>query len=813
MSTSEVRVTRAVTALMAAVLSVTTVGAAEETDTGQALDAITVFGSRLLNRSAIDSAVPIDVFTPAELEHTLSSGELGQALQSLSPAINMPRASSSGTSDSVRSFQFRGLAPDQVLVLVNGKRRHTNAVMDVEGLFPGTVAVDVNAIPPEAIERIEILRDGAGAMYGSDAVAGVVNVVLKSGAAAPHLEVSYGENVTHFAPTDRSITDGQNRLIGASTGIRLGDAGALRFGANYQNREATNRAGPTDAKFASYNSTPEDLALNNKVVFASGDPKLESAGAFYHLSIPAGEALESYSFATAHWRHTEGAAFYRYPGDPTNVPQIYPQGFRPKSTGSNRDFEWVAGARGLLQDWHYDLSVREGYDAFSYGLYNSVNASLGTASPTRFHVADFVTEQQAVNLDLTRQIRLGSLPDLVLSGGAEYLNEHYHTGAGDPGSYAAGPITVNGFGESVPPGSQGDSGLRPQDVVHLARHEFSGYVELEQEWWSRLLLNLAGRYSSYSDYGSSPTGKLALRYRLIDAVQLRASVSNSFRAPALAQTGIRFATLNFNSTGTGLANNAWLPPSDPLARALGATPLKAERSVNTTFGVALRPITELLATLDFYQIRIRDRISPTGQLFNLPSSAPPDIAAVQYLTNALDTTTRGFDLVLSETHPLGSGTLHLSAAYNRNYLHQDSLRNPALFTANVLIPLEYGTPATKLVLGSEWSNERFGARAQATRYGTLYAFSFDGSLPQLLGGNAQRYAPAWTVDLEGSVQLTHALKLVIGGQNVFNRYPDRTTAGNTYGGSFPYNFVNPIGLNGAYYYVTLSYGAAALGGR
>ncbi len=813
MSAFEARLGRAGLALLASVLSVTTVRAAEDADTGQALDEVTVFGSRLLNRSAIDSAVPIDVFTPADLAHALSSGELGQALQSLSPAINMPRASASGTSDSVRSFQFRGLAPDQVLVLVNGKRRHTNAVMDTEGLFPGTVAVDVNAIPPEAIERIEVLRDGAGAMYGSDAVAGVVNIVLKSGVAAPHLEASYGQNVSHFAPTDRTLTDGQNRLLGASTGIGLGDRGALRFGANYQNRDATNRAGPTDATFASWNSTPADLALNNHVIFASGDPRLESAGLFYDLRLPASDALESYSFATLDWRHTEGAAFYRYPDDPSNVPQLYPQGFRPVSTGSNRDFEWVAGARGLLQDWHYDLSVREGYDAFSYGLYNSVNASLGTASPTRFHVADFVTEQQAVNLDLTRPLTFGSLPELILSGGAEYLNERYHTGAGDPASYAAGPITLNGFGESVPPGSQGDSGLRPRDVVHLARHEFSGYIELEQEWWSRLLVNLAGRYSSYSDYGSSPTGKLALRYKLMDALQLRASVSNSFRAPALAQTGIRFATLNFNADGTGLANNAWLPPGDPLARALGATPLKAERSVNTTFGAALRPFAELLATLDFYQVRLRDRITPTGQIFALPPSAPPDIASVQYLTNALDTTTRGFDLVLSETHPLGSGTLHLSAAFNRNYLHQDSLRNPDLFTANVLIPLEYGTPSTKLVLGSEWNSERFGARAQATRFGTLYAFSYDSSLPVLLGGNAQRYAPAWSIDLEGSVQLTRSLKLALGGENVLNRYPDRTTAGNTYGGSFPYNFVHPIGLNGAYYYVTLSYGAAAPAAR
>lgn len=775
------------------------------------LETVTVFGSRLQNRTAFDSPVPIDVFKPADIADASSSAELGQVLQALSPAINMPRASSSGTSDSIRAIQLRGLAPDQVLVLVNGKRWHTNAVMDVEGIFPGTVAVDVNAIPVDAIDRIEILRDGAGAMYGSDAIAGVVNIVLKAGAAPASAGIGFGENHTHLVPTNSTVTDGENRTAGADAGIRLGDGGFVRFGASYQNRASTNRAGPTSSAFASFNNTPADQALDGLVLFQSGDPKIESTGLFYDAELPLAGDTKLYSFATANWRSTRGAAFFRYPGDPSNVPAIHPQGFRPVSTGASNDLGLVAGAKGLAGAWTWDLSARLGLNEFSYGLINSVNASLGAASPTQFHVAGFSTNQDGVNVDVTRKLDAGLAAPMVLSLGAEHLFEHYHTEPGDPASYATGPFRMNAFGETIPPGSQGDNGLRPQDAVHLQRNQSSLYAELESDVTASLLLDVAGRYSHYSDYGSSTKGKLSARYKITDNLLLRGSVSNSFRAPALAQTGIRFATLNFNtapgSNGLPLQNNAWLPPTDPIAEQVGGQLLKPENSVNTSAGIAFRPAARTAATLDFYQIRITDRITPTGQL-TPPASAPPDIASVQYLTNALDTTTRGFDLVVSHDETLASGNLRLSAAFNRNYLHEDRERNPNLLGGIVLVPLEYGTPATKLVLGADWSGGRFGAHAAATRFGTMYTFSFDSSLPTVnvpttIGSNVQSYSPAWSIDLEARVSIADSVTLVLGGTDVFNRYPDQTTAGGNYGGALPYNFVQPLGINGAYYYTSL----------
>ena len=771
------------------------------------LDAITVFGSRVKDRSVFDSAVPIDIFTPEEVKTALVSGELGQALQALSPSVNMPRASASGTSDSVRTIQLRGLAPDQVLVLVNGKRRNTNAVMDIEGLFPGTVAVDVNAIPPEAIDHIEILRDGAGAMYGSDAIAGVVNIVLKAGANGGDLDALYGENHTKFAPTGQTITDGRSKTINGDYGIPIG-AGWIHFGADYRDTGATNRAGPTSSS-ASYNSTPADVALNNQVVFQSGDPATVNKGLFYNASFPLTGGYELYSFATGNYRDTWGAAFFRYPGDPTNVLSIYPHGYRPVSTGVNQDASLVGGAKGDLGGWKWDVSGREGYNTFSYGLENTLNASLGPDSPTEFHVANFTYEERALNLDISHEQPIPALAaPLDLSAGAEYMHQSYHTSPGDPASYEAGPYTYDAaYGEAIPPGSQGDNGLSPQDAVHLQRHVASLYIDADNEIVPRLLLGIAGRYSDYSDYGSSTTGKFSARFKLTEDFLLRASASNSFRAPALAQEGIRITTLNFNSTGTALQNTAFLPPTDPLAAANGGLPLRPEKSVNYTAGLAWRAPANTAVTLDVYQIRIRDRITPTGQI-PVDDPAYPDISAVTFLTNGLDTTTRGLDIVASHDVWVSGGQLKLSAAFNRNYLHQDSLHNALLNASNVnetvLIPLEFGSPATKLVLSADWSNARWGASVQPIRYGSMYAFSYDTTLPTLYGANVQKYSAAWTINAEAHVNLRSNLILAIGGTDIFNRYPDQTTLGGSYYGAFPYNFANPVGINGAFYYLRAS---------
>ncbi len=783
-----------------------------------AIDQVTVVGSRARNRTVYDSAVPIDRFGQREVENALSSGELGAALQNLAPSINFPRIESSGASDSVRGIQLRGLAPDQVLVLINGKRRHTSAVLDTESSFAGTVPVDVNAIPPGAIDHIEILRDGAGAQYGSDAVAGVINIVLKNARSGGSASVGYGANHTDFKPTNETKTDGQTKTASADYGVPLGDAGFVRFGFDTRSRAPTQRAGFSDAGWTSWNATPADLALDGKVVFKSGDSHQNNNYLFYNALLPLANGVDAYSFATVNQRKSDGSAYFRYPGDPSNVPALYPAGYRPVTKGDMSDTSLVAGARFVAAGWNADLSARHGGNLFRYDLDHSANASLGALSPTSFHLASFDFRQNALNADLTRELDLGLGAPVNLALGAEYMHETYRSSPGDAASYAAGPIV------DAPPGAQAGPGLRPQDAFDGSRAIRSVYADVESDITSRLLLGAAARYSDYSDFGSASTGKLSARYKLSDTFLLRGSLSNSFRAPALVQTGFRFSTLNFNSDGSGLQTASLLPASDPLARSFGAEALKPEKSTNLSLGLAWRPQRNTSFTLDAYRIKIRDRITRTSDLQSdaatayLAAIGRSDIQSVAYLANLLDTSTTGLDAVLNHDLSFAGGKLDLNAALNLNKTRIDRVRQSSAALANIdpsltlltdtsLYRIRHASPTSKLVLSADWQAARWSLLARATRFGALKDFSYDQEAPLDDGVHAQSFGAVWSVDLEAQVKLTKQLTLAVGGDNILDRYPERVCQTNnaTYGGALPYNFINPIGVNGAYFYGRLRY--------
>lgn len=773
---------------------------------------VVVTGSRARARTVFDSAVPIDLFSGAQLAQSLSSGEIGQVLQKLDPSINMPRVSASGTSDTVRTIQLRGLAPDETLVLVDGKRRHTSAVMDTEGLFPGTVSVDINAIPLSAIDSIEVLRDGAGALYGSDAVAGVVNFRLKKSASGGSASVTFGADSTRFKPSDRRITDGRSLVVSADKGLALGDGGFLHFGGDALHRKGTNRSGPASAADASWNDLPEDEALSGQVLYKSGDPDQQGGDLWANAGLSLGGNLRAYSFATLSRRNAEGGAFFRWPGDPDNVEAVYPKGYRPVTTNRSTDVSWVGGLAQSTADWTIDASARLGQNDFDYGVKDSLNASLGTASPTSFHLADFRSRQVALNLDANREIASAWLAEpATLAIGAEAMHEGYRTRPGDPASYAAGPDT------SAPPGAQAGPGLRPVDAVDLGRWVKSAYADVDLPVTGRLLLDVAARWSGYGGAGDAVTGKLAARYKLTDALLVRGSFSNSFRAPALAQTGFRFTTLNFNEDGSGLQNDALLPATDPLAQAFGAQRLKPELSTNLSLGGAWKATGRTTLSVDAYRIHIRNRITRSSDLQSpsistyLSTHGHGDIESVAFLTNALDTTTQGIDLVANQALDVAGGTLDLNAALNFNRTKIDRAREGSaalsaidpdvpLLTPGSLLVIKRGSPTSKFVFSGDWTGGAWGATARVTRYGAVYDQSYDGSAPQVDGANAQRFGANWSTDLELSYRVTRRVTLAVGGDNVFDRYPDRSYAGNTLGGALPYDYVAPIGMNGAFYY-------------
>ena len=777
---------------------------------------VVITGSRARARTVFDSAVPVDVFSGPQLAQAINTGELGQVLQNLDPSINMPRVSASGTSDTVRTIQLRGLAPDETLVLVNGKRRHTSAVMDTEGLFPGTVSVDINAIPLSAIDGIEVLRDGAGAQYGSDAVAGVVNVRLKESAHGGSASVTVGANVTHFAPGDKRITDGQSIVVSADNGVALGDGGFFHFGGDAIHKKGTNRSGPTSASDASENDTAADEALSGQVLYKSGDPDQHGGDLWFNAGLPLGGGLRGYSFATYSRRDAEGGAFFRWPGDYENVAAVYPNGYRPVTTNRDTDVSWVGGLTQSTADWTLDASARLGQNDFDYGVKESINASLGSASPTSFHLADFRSRQLALNVDANREIASSWLAEPAsLALGAELMRESYRTRPGDAASYEAGADT------DAPPGAQAGPGLSPVDAVDLGRWVKSVYADVDLPVTQRLLLDVAARWSGYGQSGSATTGKLAARYKLTEALLVRGSFSNSFRAPALAQTGFRFTTLNFNEDGSGLQNDALLPASDALAQAFGAQKLKPELSTNLSLGAAWNVSRTTTLSVDAYRIHIRNRITRSSDLQSdavstyLTSIGRTDIESVAFLTNALDTTTQGIDLVAGHSLDVAGGTLNLNAALNLNRTKIDRVRDSSaalaaidpslsLLTPESLLVIKRGSPTSKVVLSGDWTGGAWGVTARETRYGAVYDQSYDSNAPIVDGASAQRFGANWSTDLEVSVRITPQVKLALGGNNIFDRYPDRAYAGNTLGGALPYDYIAPIGINGAFYYGRLA---------
>lgn len=776
-----------------------------------ALDEIVVVGSRVRESTAFRLPVPVDVFTSDELSATAAvNGELGQALATLAPSFNFPRQSNSGTSDLVRAGQLRGLSPDQLLVLVNGRRRHTSAVVHSETkIGRGTAAVDFNNIPINAVKRIEVLRDGAAALYGSDAIAGVVNVVLDDsvGFAA---SVSYGAHRTDVGPIGRSLTDGHTRTFDAKYGMAL-DAGFLTFGGALRVRDGTNRAGFDQIPFF-IDQTADNLALQGQRNYTEGDPDVDELNLWFN-----GEwslaAAQLYAFGTFGDRESRGgAAFYRYPDGASNVREIFDQGFRPRTRGNDRDVAATLGLRGGAGGWNLDASLGFGRNRFGFGVDNSLNASLGAASPTSFDSGTFTSEQLSLNGDARREFELDAFAGPVtVSVGAEIRQEDYETERGDIGSFSAGAFD----GEI---GAQAAPGLTPADEVSIDRRVVSVYadagVDLTQRWFA----DIAVRFEDYDDFGTAVTGKLASRFEITPSFALRGAMSNSFRAPNLAQIGFSDTTLNFGENRS-LIRTRTVRSGDPIGAALGAEALDEERSLNFSAGFTAR-WGALALSLDAFLIEVDDRVTLSERLFGdplvtfiapLPGAA--DVQSVRFFTNAVDTETRGFDLQAGYTIPIGPGRIDLSLAYNRSRTDVDSIRSttpqlaaidPGLVLIGVeeLNTLESAAPDNKLVLSVEWETKRFGLTTRVSRFGeATRVFNFGGGFEP-----EQTYDAEVQVDFEARIHLSERIGVFAGALNVFDEYPDLSSADINFFGNLPYDILSPVGINGRYLYLRASFG-------
>lgn len=762
-------------------------------------------GSRAIGAEQ-EKAVPVDVL-PHEAIVATPSAETNQIIQKLSPQFNFPRPTITDGTDTVRPATLRGLGPDQLLVMVNGKRRHPSALINANNsIGRGSSGVDLNAIPSGSIDNVEILRDGAAAQYGSDAIAGVLNLVLKSG--VQPLTVSLkGGATTHG--------DGQMLDAGVSGGFAVG-RGSLFGNLEYRDRYETNRAG----------ADPRDQivkgdALTNTVrqpTFHWGDGYARDMLGFLNFNLPVSPDDKQivYAFGGLSVRHGSAGGFYRRAIQSNNQKSIYPEGFLPLIEPRVLDGSFTGGVRGELSKWFYDISSGYEKNKFDFYVRHSLNASLGPAIPpnqTSFYSGSLRDSQWMTNVDLTRGFNVGLAGPLNVAVGAEFRREGYGIDAGEPNSYIDGGFPAQDGTKAVP-GAQVFPGFRPANEVDVTRNNKSLYADLEGDVTSMLRLGLAGRYEKYSDFGNTTNGKFTARFSPVKSLIFRGSASTGFRAPSLGQSYFSTVSTNFLPDANGVLvpfEVGTYPVSSAIAQALGAQPLRPEKSRNLSGGIVYQPLDNLEFTADYFHINIDHRIVFSGNFTGgkvKPILAPFGVTGARFFTNAIDTRTTGFDLVANNQRNLGHlGHLDLSAAYSFNRTRiAGTTATPAqlagleetLFDRIERRRVECGQPHDNVRLSESWGNNGWSGTLRQSRYGEFCSFS---GLQNGQPINDQTFSARWLADADLAYKWSR-YTFAVGAENLFDQFPDRNRVSTPLANSgiFKYPSQSPYGMNGRFVY-------------
>lgn len=776
------------------------------------LSTVVVTGTRVLGRTLKDSLQPVDVVSGDTLRQT-GAFDFGTALSRAIPSLNFPMSPASDLEAFQRPFQLRSMPPDEVLVLVDGKRWHPGAlVMTLANIGVGSQGYDINTIPLSAIDHIEVLRDGASAQYGSDAIAGVINVILKKGARGGDVTATAGQF---------SAGDGRTWQASSNFGVSLGDNGWMRFALQSGNQEETNRAEP-DVR-------PGLTQLGTK--FHTGVVPFRDSNMLINGQYDITPNVQFYAFGHFGRRVGTPYAFYRYgvntpyPKDPLLAISPFPDGFLPHEHGVSTDHALVAGLRGDANGWSWDVSVNGGGNRVSYATKHTLNlamlADFGT-SPTDFHDGILRAKQQTFDVDIAKPLDVSWLSHpLNVAFGVQWLRQSYSVAAGDLGSYYISTT------HDVTGGAQGFAGWSPSDAISVARRSLAEYVQLESNLTDDFDMSLSARHSHYSDFGSNTSYALSGRYEFSDAFAVRGTVSTGFRAPTLGQEHY-FET---SSTAFGAGNNLGLPegiylrgivPSTmPLARLLGGEPLKPEKARNYTIGAVWTPNSAFTATLDVYQVVVDNRIALSS---TIPLTTPevlsylashgvdhPNYSGFNYFTNAGTVRSQGIDLVTtyrSDFGDAGSLLTTLSADYHKNKVTKVQ-PNPAILDSlgvnfqrlnrNAIKGLlADAAPRSKLIVDERYDVGNWEVGATLTRYGSVTSYnSTDYHLDQV-------YSPEWLLDLYVNY-FKDNWTFTLGGNNVLDNYPDRTRPGQNTNGVFPYSQLSPFGFSGAYFYGKIAY--------
>jgi iron complex outermembrane receptor protein len=772
-------------------------------DDSTAVDQVVVTGTRVA-RSRLDTVSPVDVVDNKALTRQ-GTPELAQALANLAPSIDFPRPAVTDGTDSVRPATLRGLSPDQTLVLLNGHRAHTSALVNINGsIGRGSAPFDLNTIPTAALDRVEILREGAAAQYGSDAIAGVINLRLREASHGGGASATYGIYNTDVKTTrdrdGRTAHDGPTYSASLWQGFALPNDGFLTLTGEYSFRNPTNRA------------DLDPRVSPQKVTGVYGDPQVETKTIYANFGLPLNDAWSLYGLAGYQNRKGESSAFPRLADNANNYVSVYPTGYVPRITTKIDDYNLAFGTKGVIAGFNVDASVTYGNNKVEYGTINSLNASLGPSSPTRFKDGSMQYGQTVAAIDVNRPLELFSFAKpSTLAFGIEYRDESYKIEAGETASW------VNG-GNGKGAGAQGFPGFRPANEVDVSRNATSLYVDLDNQITDKLDVDLAARYEDYSDFGSTTTGKIAARYDFTDNFALRGAFSSGFRAPALQQQYFTTTSINIVSGGAAVDVGTF-PATSATAAALGAKPLEPEKSKNYSLG-AIYHKGPFELTVDAYQIDIDNRIvlseniqgvnggTATQQaIYNLLQ--PFGVTTARFFVNGVDTTSKGVDVVARyrlDADAAGRFDLTLAANYNQTDVNKVPTTStlsglpvpPPLFARVNILTYEQGTPDHKFVASGDWSNGSWGATLRGTAYGSVLIPNATPSLDYKSGAKT-----VW--DAEARYTFLKDVTWAVGVNNLFDEYPDRAPALVNTTGVVGYPSYSPFGFNGRFLYTRLSY--------
>ncbi len=783
------------------------------------VETLIVTGTRRTDRSVADSAVPIDVLSASDLAQQ-PSGDMNVMLRNLVPSFNVGRfvGINSDGSAFVRPPTLRGLPPDQILVLVNGKRRHRSALVQINGgaLASGAQAVDLAQIPSMAIERVEVLRDGASAQYGSDAIAGVINYSLKRNNSGVEMAAKYGEYYKG---------DGGSTQLSANIGLPITDRGFISVSGEYLRSLETSRGGDRPGVLALRGTRPDIASHIKDPAQRIGDPDVEAGRVFINSAFEISEAAELYAFGNYGKSHQESEFNFRQPYSAVGVAQsgvgtqlypassvfntiyldqlpngtydvsgktfsflsVFPYGYNPRFIGDIKDMSLAGGIRGTLgSGLRYDISASRGRSEVVYHINNTLNLSLGPNSPTSFYAGKLVEEDTSFNADFSYPLEIGLASPVTLAAGTEYRKERYIIGVGDPASYAVGPYAFqrlsNGGTATQAPSSNGFPGFAPKFTTDSSRDSYAIYGDAEGDITDAFSLGVAVRYEHFSDFGGTTNAKVSGRYELSDTFAVRGAASTGFRAPTAGQLYTAAGVTGF--VGPNPTENVTLPPTDPASIFFGAKPLTPEKSVNLSGGMVWQPFPSVTVTIDYYNIKVTDRLGRSQQFQIINTANPAAEAATReklrelgvtnwqtignlaYFTNAFATRTQGLDVVASHrlTTDFGRFNTTLTANYNQTKVIE---RNPLIINDVSKGNLENSLPTLRGSLTENWSNGPLSITARANYYGSYVNYA----LP--VNGGVLKFGEEITLDLEARYEFANHYSVAMGVENLLDNYPDR----------------------------------------